>query len=56
MRQLNLGFIGAGRVADMHYGGHKDNPKTRLYALCKSSQDLLEKRCREWNINRKYTD
>ena len=56
MRQLKIGFIGAGRIADMHYGGYRDNPKARLYALCDSNTELLEKRSREWNIDRKYTN
>ena len=33
MRQLKIGFIGAGRIADMHYGGYRDNHKDRLYAM-----------------------
>ena len=56
MQELKIGFIGVGRIADMHFGGYKNNPKARIYALCDSNPDLLEKRCKEWNVDRNYTN
>lgn len=56
MDKLRVGFIGVGRIADLHYLGYKDNPKAKLYAICDSDQPLLQRRAGEWDVENTYTD
>ena len=56
MDKLRVGFIGVGRIADLHYLGYKDNPKAELYAVCGAHPAELERRVREWNINEAHDD
>ena len=44
MEKLRVGFIGVGRVTDLHYLGYKDNPKAELHAVCSADSDLLQQR------------
>ena len=39
MDKLRVGFIGVGRIADLHYMGYKDNPKAELYAVAVRTPD-----------------
>jgi len=54
--KLRVGFIGAGRITDLHCLGYKDNPKAELYAVCDVNEALLQRRVREWGVARAYTD
>ena len=53
---LRVGFIGAGRIADLHYLGYKDNPDAELYAVCDADQALLQRRAVEWGAEETYDD
>ncbi len=53
---LRVGFIGAGRIADLHYMGYRDNPNARLYAVCDTDQSLLNRRASEWAVENVYQD
>ena len=53
---LRVGFIGAGRIADMHYEGYRDGAKARLYALCDTDPELLRRRAGEWGVEKAYDD
>ena len=53
---LRVGFIGVGRIADLHYMGYQDNPNARLYAVCDTNQSLLHKRASEWGVENVYQD
>jgi predicted dehydrogenase len=53
---LRVAFIGAGRIADMHYEGYRNNPKARLYAVCDSDSELLQQRASQWGVEKTYDD
>ncbi len=53
---LRIGFVGAGRIADVHYEGYRNNPNARLYAVCDTDPDLLARRAGEWGVERTYDD
>ena len=53
---LRVGFIGAGRIADMHYEGYSNNPGARLYAVCDTNPKLLARRAGEWEVEKTYDD
>lgn len=56
MEKLRVGFIGAGQIARMHHLGYSKDPRTTIYAVSDSNQDLLDQRCSEWNVEKTYTD
>ena len=56
MDWLRVGFIGAGRIADMHYLGYKDNPKARLCAICDADRAVSQQRAADWGVNKIYSD
>jgi predicted dehydrogenase len=53
---INVGFIGCGRIADLHYLGYVDNPEARLVAVCDSNAELVERRQRERGVPKSYTN
>ena len=53
---LRVGFIGVGRIADMHYEGYRNNPRARLYAVCDVDADLVRRRAAEWGAEKTYDD
>ena len=52
---INVGFIGCGRIADLHAMGYKDNPDARIYAVCSLDRDQAEARKTEWGAEKAYT-
>ncbi|MBL8149082.1 MAG: Gfo/Idh/MocA family oxidoreductase [Blastocatellia bacterium] len=55
-KRLNVGFIGCGRIADLHYLGYKERKDAKLYAVCDLDKDLAEARKKEWNTVKAYND
>ena len=53
---LRIGFIGAGRIADMHYEGYRNNPVARLHAVCDTDTGLLKQRATQWEVEKIYGD
>jgi len=53
---INVGIIGCGRIADLHYLGYKDNPDARVYAVCDLDRERAEARCEQWGAERFYSD
>jgi predicted dehydrogenase len=53
--RLNVALVGGGRIADLHASGYLDSPNARLYALCDVNPEVLERRGREWGLNKTYT-
>ena len=56
MNKFKVGFIGLGRISDLHVLGYRNNPDAELYALCDSDSELMERRSREWAIPVTYQD
>lgn len=56
MEKINVGFIGCGRISDMHFPAYKDNKEARLYAVCDSNPVVAEARKNEWGAVKSYTD
>lgn len=56
MRKLKFGFIGGGRITDMHTPAYKNNPKAEIYAVCDINEEVAKKRVQEWGCKKYYTD
>lgn len=56
MQKLNIGIIGCGRIADLHYLGYQYTEGARIFAVCDSNPEVAEARKREWNAVKSYTD
>lgn len=55
-RKLNIGFIGAGQIAELHALAYLDNPTGRLYAIADIEPGLAERRRAEWAAEASFTD
>lgn len=53
---LNIGFIGAGKIADLHAPGYLSNPDARIYAVADNGSGVAEARAAEWGAEKAYTD
>ena len=56
MSKVRVGFIGAGRIADLHARGYANNPTGTLFAVADSSPGRAETRATEWHAVRSYED
>jgi predicted dehydrogenase len=55
--KLNVGIIGAGHIAAMHYEGYnKEASPGRLYAIADVDPKRLEQRKTEWKVEKAYLD
>jgi len=54
--RLKVGFIGAGRIADLHAAAYRDNPDAELYAVCELTEETAIRRADEWGASRWFTD
>lgn len=52
--KLNVGFVGCGRIADLHVPGYRDSSDARLYAICDTNPDILRQRQTQWNVEKTY--
>ena len=56
MDKINVGLVGCGRIADLHYPGYRDHPHARILGICDTNPELLERRKVEWGVERVYRD
>jgi predicted dehydrogenase len=58
MDQLRVGFIGTGRISDLHAIEYLQNERARIVAVCDTDAQIAHKRAQAWNVpeNRIYTD
>lgn len=56
MSKIKVGFVGLGRIADVHYPGYINNPDAELYAVCGRRLDHTIARQKEWGAAKYYTD
>src|SRR5512143_2975877 len=55
-RELRIGIIGAGRIADLHALAYGDGGRASIYAVCDANADIAAARAKEWGAERAYTD
>ncbi len=48
--QFRVGFIGTGRISDLHAIEYLQNPRTRIVALCDQDAALAEQRSAAWRL------
>ncbi len=56
MEKLNIGIIGCGRIADLHYPGYKNSKEARIYAVCDTNPETAAMRKRQWKAEKSFTD
>jgi predicted dehydrogenase len=58
MEKLRVGFIGAGRISDLHAIEYLNNPRAELVAVCDTVLENAEKRAMVWGVpkERVFTD
>jgi predicted dehydrogenase len=54
MPKVRVGFIGAGRIADLHALAYRDNPTGELYAVADATPGRAEERVRQWGAKKAY--
>jgi predicted dehydrogenase len=54
--KVRVGFIGAGRISDLHQLGYRDNPTGELVALADVDAKVAESQARKWGVKKVYTD
>ncbi len=48
--QIGVGFVGAGRIADLHAIEYLQNPQARIVALCDSNPEVAQRRAEQWQL------
>ena len=56
MTALNVGIIGCGRIADLHYPGYRNRKDARIYAVCDKVKETAEIRKKQWKAEKVYLD
>ena len=58
MEKLRVGFLGAGRISDLHAIEYLNNPKAELYAVCDINPQNAQLRAQAWGVpeERVFTD
>ena len=58
MEELRVGFIGAGRISDLHAIEYLANDRARIVAICDIDPDIARPRARQWGVpdDRVFTD
>ena len=56
MGKIKVGFIGCGRVSDLHALGYRNNPDAEIVAISALDTALAEKKGKAWGANRIYAD
>src|SRR5262249_43822904 len=53
--RVRMGIIGVGNIATLNVPGYLEHEQCELVALCDPRPDVLERRQREWNVPRAYS-
>lgn len=58
MQQLRVGFIGTGRISELHAKEYLTNDRARIVAVCDTNPDLARQRGEAWGVpaDRMFTD
>lgn len=54
--KLQVGIVGLGRIADMHFPGYKNNKQAAIYAVCDANEQLAHERKEQVKAQKVYTD
>lgn len=56
MSKINVGFIGLGRISDLHAIGYRDNAEARIYGVCTRREEMGRRKMVEWGAVKYYQD
>ncbi len=56
MSKLRVGFIGCGRISDLHALAYKDRPDAEIHVVCDTAEEVARRRAEEWGAARWCTD
>ena len=56
MDRVRIGIVGVGNIATLNVPGYLAHEQCDVVALCDPRPDVLERRAREWGIDRTYGD
>lgn len=56
MSKINIGFIGLGRIADVHAPAYFNNPDACIYAVCDSNAEIAKRMMEKWGAKKMYPD
>jgi len=58
MDRVKVGFIGAGRISDLHAVEYLRNPRAAIAAVCDANREIAERQADRWGVprNRVFTD
>jgi predicted dehydrogenase len=54
--RIRIGIVGVGNIATLNVPGYLAHENCDVVALCDPRADVLEKRAREWGVDRTYAD
>ena len=52
MDQVRVGFVGAGRISDLHAIEYLRNPRARIAAVCDANLDIALRQAERWGVPR----
>jgi predicted dehydrogenase len=55
MNKIGVGFVGSGRISDLHAIGYKDNPDAYIAAVCDSDANTAREAASRWGVDRVFT-
>ncbi len=53
---IRVGFIGCGRISDLHYAAYAECPEARVTAVCDANPETVATRQQDWNVSKAYAD
>ncbi len=56
MGKIRVGFIGCGRISDLHALGYRNNPDAEIVAVSDPDTDVAEMKGKEWGAGTMYDD
>src|SRR5581483_8605608 len=52
---VRLGVVGVGNIAGLNVAGYLEHDRCDVVALCDPREDALQRRSKEWGVDRLYT-
>ena len=56
MGRLKIAVIGCGSISGVHLAAYAQNPNVEIYALCDINEQNLQRRAKEYGVERLYAD